>query len=115
MVLFLTLICVPSIALVILGGNPSAGTFDAVAWIFAAILHGLNDWGRVNGHPAWILVDLVSGILFLGYAKVGSRTALHLFDGGPQPAERPGPAAAPRPAAPGPVPAGRPGRPWWEH
>ena len=87
-----------------------------VAWIglaAAAILHGLNDWGRVNGHPAWILVDLVSGILLLGYAKVGSRTALHLFDGGPQPPERPGPAAVP--SAPRPVPAGRRGRPWWEH
>jgi hypothetical protein len=34
--LFLTLICVPSIALVILGANPSATTFDHVAWIFAA-------------------------------------------------------------------------------
>ena len=87
-----------------------------VAWIglaAAAILHGLNDWGRVNGHPAWILVDLVSGILFLGYAKVGSRAPLHLFDGGPQPAQAPGPAAAPAP--PRPVPAGRRGRPWWEH
>jgi len=87
-----------------------------VAWIglvVAAILHGLNDWGRVNGHPAWILVDLVSGILFLGYAKVGSRAPLHLFDGGPQPAQAPGPAAAPAP--PRPVPAGRRGRPWWEH
>ena len=34
--LFLLLICVPSIALVILGPNPSASTFDHVAWIFAA-------------------------------------------------------------------------------
>ena len=34
--LFLALICVPSIALVILGSNPSASTFDHVAWIFAA-------------------------------------------------------------------------------
>jgi RsiW-degrading membrane proteinase PrsW (M82 family) len=34
--LFLLLICVPSVALVILGGNPSASTFDHVAWIFAA-------------------------------------------------------------------------------
>src|ERR1700756_3444980 len=33
--LFLALICVPSIALVILGGSPSASTFDHVAWIFA--------------------------------------------------------------------------------
>jgi len=54
-----------------------------VTWIgvaVAAILHGLNDWGRVNGHPAWILVVLVSGVLFLGYAKVGSRGDLHLTD-----------------------------------
>ena len=36
MLLFLALICVPSIALVILGPNPSASTFDHVAWIFAA-------------------------------------------------------------------------------
>ena len=34
--LFLLLICVPSIALVILGPSPSASTFDHVAWIFAA-------------------------------------------------------------------------------
>jgi hypothetical protein len=34
--LFLILICVPSIALVILGGNPTPGVFDHVAWIFAA-------------------------------------------------------------------------------
>src|SRR5580704_13862986 len=33
--LFLALICVPSIALLILGPNPSASTFDHVAWIFA--------------------------------------------------------------------------------
>src|ERR1700749_1777812 len=35
-VLFLLLICVPSIALYILGPNPSASTFDHVAWIYAA-------------------------------------------------------------------------------
>src|ERR1700730_17951476 len=34
--LFLLLICVPSIALLILGPNPSARTFDHVAWIYAA-------------------------------------------------------------------------------
>ena len=47
-----------------------------VVWIglvAAAVLHGLNDWDRINGQPAWILVALVSGMLFLGYAKVGSR------------------------------------------
>jgi RsiW-degrading membrane proteinase PrsW (M82 family) len=56
-----------------------------VAWVgvaAAAILHGLNDWSRVNGHPAWIIVVLISGMLFLGYAKVGSRGDLHLEAGG---------------------------------
>ena len=111
-----------------------------VAWIglvIAAVLHGLNDWSRVNGHPVWILVVLVSGILFLGYAKIGSRGDLHLFDGGPlaegphgTPARHaPGPPAGHppgtppdhQPAAPDrhPMPAGlsrgRHGRPWWEH
>jgi RsiW-degrading membrane proteinase PrsW (M82 family) len=55
-----------------------------VAWIgvaIAAILHGFNDWSRVNGHPMWIVVALVSGILFLGYAKIGSRGDLH-FEAG---------------------------------
>jgi RsiW-degrading membrane proteinase PrsW (M82 family) len=54
-----------------------------VAWIglaAAAVLHGLNDWGRVNGHPLWIVVALVSGILFLGYAKVGSRGDPHFIE-----------------------------------
>jgi PrsW family intramembrane metalloprotease len=98
--------------------------WHTVGWtglVAAAILHGLNDWGQVNGHPLWILVALVSGILFLGYAKVGSRAPLHLFDGRAQPAELPGPAAE-RAAtgpdghpAPRPVPAGRRARPWWEH
>jgi RsiW-degrading membrane proteinase PrsW (M82 family) len=106
-----------------------------VGWIglaIAAILHGLNDWGQVNGHPLWILVTLVSGVLFLGYAKVGSRAPLHLFDGGAHPVPRhatpagPGgeaagtaagsPSAAPgRPGVAEPVPTGRRGRPWWEH
>jgi RsiW-degrading membrane proteinase PrsW (M82 family) len=102
-----------------------------VSWIglaIAAVLHGLNDWSQVNGHPVWILVTLVSGILFLGYAKVGSRPPLHLFDGGPHPIPRhatPGgqpagtvsgsPDAPGHPGAPQPVPAGRRARPWWEH
>jgi RsiW-degrading membrane proteinase PrsW (M82 family) len=105
-----------------------------VGWIglaIAAILHGFNDWSRVNGHPVWILVTLISGILFLGYAKVGTRGGeLHLFDGGRHPAGRHGtlagrdgaqPDGTPdgyppdRRPAPEPVPAGRRGRPWWEH
>ncbi len=45
-----------------------------VGLAIAAVLHGLNDWGRVNGHPAWILVVIISGVVFLGYARVGART-----------------------------------------
>jgi hypothetical protein len=118
-----------------------------VAWIglvAAAVLHGLNDWGRVNGHPLWILVGLVSGILFLGYAKVGSRGDLHVPEGWsafgahvtpggpttgtpggpltgtpgghppPTPTGHPSPTPAGHPA-PGAPPASRPARPWWEH
>ncbi len=111
-----------------------------VAWIglvVAAILHGLNDWSRVNGHPLWILVVLVSGILFLGYAKVGSRGDLEVREGWPPALRRHGTPAGHAPAAPGgqpggtsaqrpPVtvagrpalgdrPADRPARPWWVH
>jgi len=97
----------------------------------AAILHGFNDWGRLNGHFAWILVTLVSGILFLGYAKVGSRQDLRRGQPDlpefmlPHPAHPAQPAQShqPRHAAPAPPhaqappePAGsRRGRPWWEH
>ena len=81
-----------------------------VSWIglaAAAILHGLNDWSRVNGHPLWIVVTLVSGILFLGYAKVGSRSDqeaawLPALGRHSVPARH----AADAPAGP---------RPWWEH
>jgi RsiW-degrading membrane proteinase PrsW (M82 family) len=97
----------------------------AVGWIglaAAAVLHGLNDWSLVNGHVVWILVTLVSGVLFLGYAKVGSRAE----DGG-LPATEPPPfletAAAHarhaqvRPVAPTAPRTGsdeRPRQPWWE-
>jgi len=117
-----------------------------VAWIglvAAAVLHGLNDWTVVNGHWSWILVTALSGILFLGYAKVGSRHDLRLGGSDAPPfllphaavAERD--AAGHRPAQPGsrppaqpspeqprgvpraPVPAqpagSRMSRPWWEH
>jgi len=78
-----------------------------VVWIglvAAAVLHGLNDWDRINGQPAWILVALVSGILFLGYAKVGSRGDPHVPEGwsafGAYPAHDGQPA---------------PTKPWWVH
>ena len=85
-----------------------------VGWIglvAAAMLHGLNDWSRVNGHLLWILVTLVSGILFLGYAKVGSR--------GDQKSPEPWAPASGRHGLPAERPpaalAGTRGRPWWEH
>jgi hypothetical protein len=87
-----------------------------VAWIgliVAAILHGLNDWSQVNGRPLWIVISLISGILFLGYAKVGSRTdpevpgAVAPASGRPsRPSERPPATLAGTPGATG---------PWWVH
>jgi RsiW-degrading membrane proteinase PrsW (M82 family) len=38
----------------------------------AAILHGLNDWNPVNAHIAWVLVTLISVLLFLAYARAGA-------------------------------------------
>ena len=38
----------------------------------AAVLHGLNDWNPVNSHAAWVLVTLISVLLFLGYARAGA-------------------------------------------
>jgi hypothetical protein len=46
--LFLALICVPSIALLILGLNPSESTFGHVAWIFAAYFAA-----------AWLLLGVI--------------------------------------------------------
>jgi hypothetical protein len=88
----------------------------AVGWIglvLAAILHGLNDWSRVNGHWLWIVVTLVSGVLFLGYAKVGSRSDLAAPGTRPPAFGRrklPDGHAAGTPGRPGPG-----SRPWWEH
>jgi RsiW-degrading membrane proteinase PrsW (M82 family) len=90
----------------------------AVGWIglvIAAILHGLNDWSRVNGHLLWIVVTLVSGILFLGYAKVGSRgdpEAPASWTPVPPDFGRHGRPAEPPPATAGGSPARRP---WWAH
>jgi RsiW-degrading membrane proteinase PrsW (M82 family) len=38
----------------------------------AAVMHGLNDWNPVNAHAAWVLVTLVSVLLFLAYARAGA-------------------------------------------
>jgi RsiW-degrading membrane proteinase PrsW (M82 family) len=107
-----------------------------VGLAIAAVLHGLNDWSRVNGHPVWILVVIASGIVFLGYARVGARTD-HQFTVALPPifsAHRPAAAQAASPdgAEPGQtpaelghvtpaqrrpggtVPAHQKGRPWWQ-
>ena len=76
----------------------------------ASVLHGLNDWSRVNGHWLWIVVTIVSGILFLGYAKVGSRSNLEVPDPWPPASGRHGLPPQRPPASVGGAP-----RPWWEH
>ena len=107
-----------------------------VGLVIAAVLHGLNDWSRVNGHPVWILVVIISAVVFLGYARVGARTD-HQFTSALPPVfrahqesapEAPEPVSsepAPAPADLGPtpprqrqpvgaVPSHRAPRPWWQ-
>ena len=78
----------------------------------AAVLHGLNDWNPINSHPAWVLVTLVSVLLFLGYARAGAwlpEQAMAAPDGmahAPVP-PRPADGRAPR------APAMR--DEWWQH
>ena len=98
-----------------------------VGWIglaMAAILHGLNDWSRVNGHWAWILVTIASGILFLGYAKVGARADQQFTQALPPgfrphrttDEQPPGPADGTPAQTPGSnLPGSGAARPWWEH
>jgi RsiW-degrading membrane proteinase PrsW (M82 family) len=79
----------------------------AVAWIglaAAAVLHGLNDWGRVNGQPLWIVVVAVSGVLFLSFAKTGSGST-----------SQPGGDALPPAFRRHGTSGSRSSRPWWEH
>jgi RsiW-degrading membrane proteinase PrsW (M82 family) len=109
----------------------------------AAVLHGLNDWNPVNSHPAWVLVTLVSVLLFLGYARAGAwlpEQAMAAPDGmahaqglqqglqqahtQAQPAPWPAAPAAPRPGSPAAPPRPADGRAprapamrdeWWQH
>ncbi len=77
----------------------------------AAILHGLNDWNQVNSHPAWVVVTLISVLLFLGYARAGAWLPAQEFaSSGPMPAapHAPGPAMPPAHLPPGPQ------DPWWQ-
>ncbi len=52
--------------------NSGQRKWYAVCWVglaIAAALHGLSDWDTLNGHWAWVAITVVSGILFLTYAK----------------------------------------------
>jgi RsiW-degrading membrane proteinase PrsW (M82 family) len=70
----------------------------------AAVLHGLNDWNPINSHPAWVLVTLISVLLFLGYARAGAwlpEQAMAAPDGMAGPLAKPSPPAA--------------REEWWQH
>jgi len=73
----------------------------------AAVLHGLNDWNPINSHPAWVLVTLVSVLLFLGYARAGALLppAFAVAAASPMPGHpaHAGPAGPAFPAAPPPA------------
>jgi len=82
----------------------------------AAVLHGLNDWDPINSHPAWVLVTLISVLLFLGYARAGARLpeqAMASPGGLAVPPAQPPP--APWPATPPAAPAPSPPKEWWQH
>jgi len=75
-----------------------------VCWLglaIASLLHGLNDWTALNGHWGWVAVVVVSGLLFLTYAKAGpAASAAGDSDRGraPTPVHRPAPAPTAAPA-----------------
>lgn len=83
-----------------------------VCWIglaVASVLHGLNDWDTLNGRSGWVVVVVVSGLLFLTYAKaspVASAPTRAAADAALAPAWRPVPFPAPEqaPARPAPAP-----------
>ena len=95
----------------------------------AAVLHGLNDWDPINSHPAWVLVTLISVLLFLGYARAGAwlpQQEMASPDGlamapaqATPPAQAPAvsrPVTPPAPAQPAPAqPAPSAPREWWQH
>ena len=97
----------------------------------ASVLHGLNDWNPINSHPAWVLITLISVLLFLGYARAGAwlpeqamaapeGMAVPAGQAQAQPWAAPAPWAAAPPAPPPASPTARPRAPatrdeWWQH
>ena len=88
----------------------------------AAVLHGLNDWNPINGHLAWVLITLISVLLFLGYARAGAWLPQQALASSPDLAPSPpgalgrgpgrprAPGRSPRPAATVPRPVTAPRR-----
>jgi RsiW-degrading membrane proteinase PrsW (M82 family) len=78
----------------------------------AAVLHGLNDWNPINSHPAWVLVTLISVLLFLGYARAGAWLPQQEYALAGAPGQMP--AGVPGQMAPGQMQPGQmqPGVPW---
>jgi RsiW-degrading membrane proteinase PrsW (M82 family) len=114
-------------------GQDRKYSIGLVGIAIAAVLHGLNDWNPVNSHPAWVLVTLISVLLFLGYARAGAwlpEQAMAAPDGMVVPPEhaQAHPPAGPVPWAAAPAPAPAPAAPpraasrppatrdeWWQH
>jgi RsiW-degrading membrane proteinase PrsW (M82 family) len=102
------------IGLAITGQNRKY-SLGLVGIAIAAVLHGLNDWNPVNGHVAWVLVTLISVILFLGYARAGAWLPQQALASSPDLApSAPGPPGSVPPApwaagSPGQVPPAHPG------
>ena len=87
-------------------GQDRKYSIGLVGIAIAAVLHGLNDWNPVNSHPAWVLITLISVLLFLGYARAGAwlpQQAMASPDGMAAPPEH---VQAPRPSPPA---------EWWQH
>ena len=40
------------------------------------VLHALNDWAPVNGTISWVVVQVLSALLFLAYARIGLVSAV---------------------------------------
>jgi RsiW-degrading membrane proteinase PrsW (M82 family) len=89
----------------------------------ASVLHGLNDWNPVNAHVGWVLVTLVSVLLFLAYARAGAwlpQQAMAGVPDSPHGYTAPWPVGhvsrSPQPPA-APAGYGAPAQPegWWQH
>lgn len=55
-------------------GYSHAGPWLALAGLgigVPALLHGLSDWSTIRGGPVWALLEVVSALLFVAYARVG--------------------------------------------